>query len=91
MTILEIAYIGAALTAMKVKPKAETPEDFLQWMTSISKDQEPAVKKEPQDLIIHQHRHPPPFPFWSPPYLNQCPTIATFFGVKQLMTFGSMR
>ena len=35
MTAEEIQKLVATLSAMKIKPKADTPADFLQWMASI--------------------------------------------------------
>lgn len=83
MTTQEIANIVAALTSMKVKPKADTPEDFRQWMTSLSKDQEPKVKKEPQDLTSpmgYSPPSPPLVPYGRPAYQSQYTKIATFSG-----------
>ena len=68
---------------MKVKSKADTPEDVLQEMTSLSKDQEPKVKTEPQDLtspMVYPPPPPPLVPFWRQTYQSQRRRIATFSG-----------
>lgn len=35
MTETEVQKLVATLSAMKIKPKADTPADFLQWMSSM--------------------------------------------------------
>ena len=78
---------------MKVKPKADTPEDFLQWMTSLSRDQEHIVKKEPFDLTSPMG-YPPPFLLGDQHIRVNVQGLLLSLEmsrVKQLMTFGSMR
>ena len=46
VTPQEILNIVSALKALKVKPKADSPEDFLHWMNSMAKTS--TEEKEPQ-------------------------------------------
>ena len=82
VTPQEIVNIVSALKALKVKPKADTPEDFLHWMSSMAKASASTEKKETQAHALPKTN---PLPLPSDIYGKHAnphyyPRISTFSG-----------
>lgn len=82
MTPQEIVNVVSALKALKMKPKADTPEEFVQWLNSMAKNTESTVKKEPPTRTLPDSSpQPRPTEFHrQPANPHYYPRISTFSG-----------
>lgn len=76
----EIQNIIIAFNEMDAKPKADTPQDFMQWMkdfASSSSDQKPEIEVHPPQKTEQSHKQEPPQKYTTQ-HVNYFPRISVF-------------